>query len=678
MINHRLAITILALSHALSAQADHADSHEQLDHFLSLSLEELMNQEVTISTNTKQRLSKAPAVVSVITADDIKATGATNLVDVLEGVPGIHVRAHYFGDRPLIQFRGAKATQTLLMINGVPHRDLIWGFSIYWKGLPASIIDRVEIIRGPGSALFGADASAGVINVITKTAGNIDQSIAGVRVGSFNSRTAWVQHGETLNGYNINFTAELSTTDGHDPYIAADRQTVDSEPSLAPGNAEYGWKNRDIRFSAAKDHWRLLADYTSHSDLEIGMVGRGVIDPLTEARDSRYNIDLLYNNDRYSKDWGLNAELRYHHLDYTSGDGYQEHPADHTGIGNYVNGDINQQSSAEHRYVLNVTGLYNGIKNHEINVGTGITVQDLYYVEHWVTTSAADPTLKDLSDTSSAFAPENARTISHIYLQDLWSISDTVQLTAGGRYDHYSDFGSTFNPRLAMVWNSTDKLTTKLMYGEAFRAPSYLELYAASYAQPNPNLNPEGSQTVELAFDYNASNNLQLNFNLFQYKQTDIIRINWGTGKFENQGNHTIHGIEMEAQWQAAQNLKLSGNVTLRDQENSPSGYRALDEADEAAYLRMDWGFKPDWNWNVQANWLGKRLRMQTNDTRPSAPAYLLVDTTVRYAHSDHWEVAASIRNLLDDNALSALSTSVPDDLPLPGRNYYAELQYKF
>ncbi|MDH3354919.1 MAG: TonB-dependent receptor, partial [Chromatiales bacterium] len=76
--------------------------------------------------------------------------------------------------------------------------------------------------------------------------------------------------------------------------------------------------------------------------------------------------------------------------------------------------------------------------------------------------------------------------------------------------------------------------------------------------------------------------------------------------------------------------------------------------------------------------WIGERIRTQAADTRPAAASYLLVDTTARYAASDRWEFAASIRNLLNDHAVSALSTSVPNDLPLPGRNYYAELEYKF
>ena len=364
--------------------------------------------------------------------------------------------------------------------------------------------------------------------------------------------------------------------------------------------------------------------------------------------------------------------MRYQHLDYSSGDGFLERPPGYDdGTTIYPNGVINQMRSAERRTDLEVSGLYRGISNHAIRLGAGIALQDLYRVEQIITDPAAPTQLIDVSDSSSAFAPENDRTIRYSYLQDVWSISDAVELTAGVRYDDYSDFGDVFNPRMAMVWESTDRLTTKLMYGEAFRAPSYRELYSGTaYAQPNQDLNPETSETTELVFAYSATRELQFNLTLFNFVQRELIE---RAGLYENSGDHTIRGVELEGQWQAARNLKLSGNVSVKSQEDS--GYRAADEADKEAYLRMDWGFEPNWNWNVQANWIGERPRSST-DTRPAAPAYLLADTTMRYAGSDNWEFAASVRNLFNEDA--SASASIPNDLPLPQRHFYAEARFKF
>lgn len=670
----------------------YAGDDVQLDHFLSLSLEELMEQEITISTDTKQTVAKAPAAVTVITEEDIKATGATNLFDVLESVPGIHVRASQFGFRPLIQFRGATANQTLFMINGVSLRDLMWGFGFFWKGVPTSSIQRIEIIRGPGSALFGADASAGVINVITKTAGKINNPEVGIRSGSFDSNTGWMQYGESWNGFDIGLTMDFHDTDGHDPQIDADAQTSkdstdNTNASLAPDHARYGWRSEEIRFSIANHDWHFNLDYSQHSDIEIGLTGLGVLDPVTEASDRRYSTDLFYTNDHYHPNWIIDAELRYQDYSYTSGNGFQERPPGAEYIENRT-GLINQMRSAERRISFETSGLYTGLKQHSLRLGVGYNLHDLYEViqrrnfglgaDGSPITQGSD--LVDVSDTPQAFAPEKKRKIKYLFLQDIWSISQDWEITAGARYDDYSDFGGTFNPRFALVWKSTEMLTSKLLYGRAFRPPSFQELYAVTTnALPNADLRPERSRNLELVFNYIFTPSFNIGLNIFKYTQTDLIDDKQITGngikQFTNIGEHTIKGIELEAKWQVANSFRLSSNYTFRDQDNSE--YRAVDEPNQDAYLRADWSIYQNWNWNFQFNWIGERTR-SADDNRPTLDDYLIADTTLRYSSADNWEFATSIRNLFDEDAREYTNNRVPGDLPLPERNYYMEIRYKF
>jgi len=672
-----------------------SDSDDRFDHFISLSLEDLVSLETTIATASKQTTTKAPAVVTLITQEDIKATGATNLFEVLEGVPGVHIRISQFGNRPIVQFRGAKGRQTLIMINGNSMTDLVWSFGIFWKGLPASAIERVEIIRGPGSALFGADASAGVINVITKTAARAEHSEVGVRGGSFNSKSAWLEHGNSYKGYSINLTANISDTDGYNPLIESDGQTLSdistgSNASYAPGKAQFGYRNEDIRFSVAKNNWRLNTAYMSSRDLQIGLTGFGVLDPVTKANDKRINIDLFYNNADLGKDWELDMELRFQHYDYASGIGFVERPPgfDDGSGGIYPDGQINRQISDERRIIFEASTLYTGFKNHSIRMGAGYTLHDLYAITHMVNFGtgpdgnpiAPGSGLVDISNTPYAFAPEKERKISHIYLQDIWTISSTLELTAGARYDDYSDFGNTINPRLALVWQSTEKLTTKLMYGQAFRPPSYLELFdETSFTTPNPDLDPERSETLDMVFSYAAHKNLQLQVNFYYFQLTDIITNNRTTGQFENGGDHSIRGIELEARWQVTNNINLYANYTARDQDEN--NFRSIQEPDQDAYLRFDWGFQPKWNWNIQSSWIGERTRNTSGsnpDLRPPVEAYFMTDTTLRYAANDNWEFAASVRNLLDTQAYEFTGRAITNDLPLPERNAYAEIRYKF
>ncbi len=685
MNKRQAAIPFLTAFLAVNA---YADTDAELERLLLLSMENLLTLKVKVSTNTDQTLSKAPSVISVITAEDIKATGATNLTEILQSVPGIYIRHNLFGLRPHVTFRGALPSSTLLMVNGEPIRDLVWASGIFWKGLPTSMIERVEIIRGPGSALFGSDASAGVINVITKTANPIKQSEIGLRAGQFDSQTGWVKHGGNWNGFDIGFSAELLHTDGHKPFIAVDGQTSKDTTfgtlvSHAPGYADYGRNGHDIRFSMARNNWRLLADHTGQSDIGIGLTGAAVLDPLTQGSSSRDDIALLYSNDEFGRDWGLNLELRYNHLDYTSGDGFQERPAGYTdATGSYPAGQINRMRSSERGYRAEARGLYTGIKKHAIQVGGGYSVKDLYRVEQYVNygtgpNGAALPAggpLVDISDTPYAFAPEKTRRISYLYVQDIWTLAYDWELTAGARYDHYSDFGSTLNPRVALVWQSTDRLTSKLMYGQAFRAPSYLELYALTAATTgNTNLTPERSNTWDLAFSYLAAKDLKLGLDLYQFVQTNLITTD-AANKYQNTGTRTSRGIELEAQWQATKTLRLAGNLTHID-EDAATFPRSIPK--EKAYLRADWAFQPKWNWNVQANWIGKRP-LPAGDVRAPLDAYTLVDTTLRHAPRKNWEFAASIRNLFDADAREYSSSALPNNLPLARRNFHAEMIYKF
>lgn len=684
-LTQRLALALLAGQ--LQAGAALAAAEAGMDRLLSMSLEELMAVKVRISTHIEQTPAKAPSAVSVITAEDIKATGSTTLVDILQSVPGVYIRANIFGFRPLVTLRGAAGTHTLLMINGAPIKDLVWNSGIFWRGLPTSMIERVEIIRGPGSALYGSDASAGVINVITKTAGKVRQSEAGVRAGSFDTQSAWLRHGTEWNGFDVNFTADFSRTDGHRPLIARDGQTTKdaangTSVSYAPGRAEFGWENQDVRFSLARKHWRLNADFMRKSDVAVGLVGSGILDPVTRGGDTRYNLDLLYDNAEFAKDWGLNAEVRYLNLDYTSGNGFQERPPGYKdGVNLYPDGQINHQRAAERRLSAEVSGLYTGFQGHALRLGSGYVSQNLYRVEHEVNygtgpDGAALPAggpLVSLTDSPYAFAPEKTRKIRYLFAQDVWTITPDWELTAGARYDDYSDFGNTFNPRLALVWQSTEQLTTKLMYGRAFRAPSYLELYAgAGGTLPNSGLAPERSKTWDLGFSWSASKDLKMGVDFYRFVQSNLIGA--VAGRYANVGEYTSRGVEFEAQWQATETLRISGSLTRRAEENS--AYRSFNVPKQTTYLRADWAFKPGWNWNLQATRIGRHI-LPATATKPLA-AYTLTDTTIRYAHDRRWEFAASVRNLLDVDAREYASSSLPDFLPLPRRSLFAEARYKF
>ncbi len=661
---NKLKLVSLLMSSVFSAQLA-AEDIVAADSLLDMSIEELTQVKVIIATGMEQTKSDAPATVTLITEEDIKKTGATNLADILQTVPGVHIQRSAFGFRPEVRIRGAASTQTLLMINGNPIRDLVWNFGIFWKGLPTSAIKRVEVIRGPGSALYGADASAGVINVITKTAGKITQNEAGVRAGSFDTQEGFIQYGNKWNDFDVAFTADYSTTDGHNPDIKNF------------GNVRYGYDNQDIRFSLMNKNWQLLANYIHHDNLDTQITGAGFYDPVTSADDERYDLDLIYSDAQFSENWGIKAKLHYQDLDYNSNNGFRERPPDAT----FPTGRINQMSSSERQARFDFTANYSGFNEHTITLGSGYNWQDIYQVDQVVNydgNTYMQPT--NIVGTAGAFAPEKSREIRYALIQDIWTLTPDWELTSGLRYDHYSDFGDTFNPRLALVWQTTDKLTTKFLYGQAFRAPNFQELYAiTSRSTGNYKLDPEETKTIELAFSWQINQQAQLNANLFEYIIDNFIRRD-SNRKYQNSGKHKTTGIEIEGRWQLNNKLVFSGNYTWRDPEHND--YRVSEEPKQSAYLRTDWQFLPGWNWNIQANWIADRERAD-NDSRKNISDYTITDTTFRYSGLKNWEFAASIRNIFDENAKDQANirdniSGTKMDLPLPERNAWAEIRYKF
>ena len=184
---------------------------------------------IYIATGRKQTVSQAPAVASTITAKTIRQIGARDIDEVLETIPGLHVSYTADGYNPIYQIRGITSnfnSQVLVLINGIPITNIFTGNrSQGWGGMPVENISRIEVIRGPGSAIYGADAFAGTINIITKNSTEIDGLEIGASAGSFDEYRGWIQYGGSKAGWNTAFSAQVMDTHGQHEKVGADIQT---------------------------------------------------------------------------------------------------------------------------------------------------------------------------------------------------------------------------------------------------------------------------------------------------------------------------------------------------------------------------------------------------------------------------------------------------------------------
>lgn len=678
---------------------------------------------ISIATGSPQYLRRAPSVASVITAEDIAAMGAKDLDEVMETVPGVHVSRAANSYVSTYSIRGIYGNptnpQVLMLQNGIPSNSMYRGDKGHVMGAPPlENVARIEIIRGPGSALYGADAFSGVINIITKSAADTPGTEFGARVGSFNTRDAWMQHGGKLG--EVDFAAYLraGSTDGSREVITADAATrldniFGATASLAPGSVNTGYNAVDASLDFGYNKWRLRTGYKLRDKVGTGAGISYALDPVGKDKTEHINADLSWSDPKFARNWGLgftgsylhHTEEATHYVLYPPNTQFPNSsvtdPAVAALLGVPVGTSVSGLFSAdgmigspgrwERQMRASGYATYSGFADHSLRFGLGHEDLNLYDVRtlknFWLSANGTPVPTGAVIDYS-AIQPHllpHRRFNDYIYAQDEWSFARDWTLTAGLRHDNYSDFGATTNPRLALVWDATLDLTAKLLYGQAFRAPAFVEQNGVNpTGNGNPNLKPESIKTLETAFTWQARKDTQVNLSLFHYAMKDVIRpvVNTipGTGfTFQNTGKQHGSGMELEAAWDASRTLRLTGNYSwqqsIDETTNADAGYAPHNHV----YAKADWRFAGNWQLSPQINWVADRKRA-AGDTRPQVPDYTTVDMTLRTTRGkSQWGFSASVHNLFNARVLEPTINDgkIPNDLPMAPRSLWLQATYK-
>lgn len=696
-------ITLILLS--MTIQAEPLD----MEKLLELPIEKLLQVKVvSIATGKQQFQSEAPATTTVITAADIEAMGARDLDQVLETVPGLHTIYNNPFQTPAYVIRGLNSidnSEVLMLINGISIKNLSLGNrGIAWGGMPVNAISRIEVIRGPSSAVYGADAYAGVINIITKHHAEINGTEVGTRLGSYDSQSGWLLHGNDYNGFNVTWMMEYYKTDGFDDnLIYEDAQTINdqrfgSEVSFAPGPLNTQRQSWDMRLDVAKNDWRLRAGYQRRRDLGTGFGGFFALDPLGRFQVDRFNVDLTYYNPKLTKNWEIEAQT-YLFDSHEATDPYIYVFPPGVKINDRVKeaGYIADISNQERHAGINIGGFYSGMKNHYWRFGVGYVYADIYQTEYGrnfglnpYTGQPIAHEVVDMTDTRFELIPEISRQNSFFFVQDEWRLMPDWILTTGLRYDDYSDFGSTWNPRIGLVWQANANLTAKLLYGEAFRVPSVSEMYIQNSQHQLihfADLKPEKMKNYELGMAYKLKDNFHVSANLFLFNVKDSIFYSpLKSGVYapsRNVGEREGWGGELEFYWKNSRYFNITGNYAYQHVVNQHD-LKLEGAPQHQSYLRTDWQFVPHWYFNTQIHWLSEQGR-QAIDSRAPLEGYSDIDMALRRkGWQKHWDFAIGVRNLLDTDRRASSGANVagqvflPGDIPLPGRHYFIEARYRF
>lgn len=666
-MNYKIVISlILLISQLAFANEDHLseDEYRLMD---SMSFEELLETDVSTGVPMKQRF--VPSITSILTSEEIVKSGARTLHEVLEQVPGLHI---YPSDLDLmsekISIRGIQtgfSPQVLFLMDGVSLNDLLNGHPGFVFKMPISIIHRIEVIRGPGSAMHGADAFSGVVNIISKKHEDIIDQI-GVRYGSFSTWEAWTNQSVHTETFSLGLSLSLMKSEGDEGRIVEQDDALASGPVSTRYDTAY--LHADISYKDIAVN--LLVERSR--DLGVGAGHLHILDQRGYIDRDKVLTDIQHTGNDWLKDSVVKTKAYFSYLDsqanYYPRNSWQE----------------GKPYAKEYMAGLSSNAIYRGLDKHALNVGVGYKYAKLdpSQVKNF-NNGGFNGTLTDVTDDPNlTYMLEHTRTNIYVSLQDIYAIDDELDFTAGVRYDYYDDFRSAFNPRLALVWHQHNNLTIKAMYGRAFRAPSFGELYEINNPKlvGNRDLKPETIDTYEIAINHREK--LHTRVNIFYYQAKDLIDYVYDPltlkSYAKNVKDQTGYGAELELEYGLSDSIGLRGNYAYQHSKDSDTKERVANAPVHQAFAQIEYKPSRYWNTNVQYFYIGKRYREST-DPRDPVDADSLVNLTIeRRDIFKGLDALVSARNLFDTDYREPSSISIPNDYPMQGLSLFAELRYKF
>lgn len=710
-------------SHTVSFYEEYDDYTDDYDE----SLEDFYGDEdfVSIATGNKVLIHKAPSVATVITAKQIEAMGANSVSEALENVPGLHVYPSPFNRlNTSFSIRGIHTDQNpqiLFLVNGLPVREEYTGARPQTFKMPVHSISRIEVIRGPGSAIYGADAYAGVINVITKELTKIKSASFGGSYGSFNSSNFWYQDAFKVGNVELGLAIETLKSDGdNDRVLTRDLQTIfdvviGTSASKAPGELNTNYNILDIRLAGVFNNIESNFWYWNNNNAGVGAGAGQALDPTGNQNTTIHQFDLNYNWNLSS--WDANAQYSFYKMEDKAQ--FSVLPANSllpigadgnlnlvspVGMGLFIDGFLGNPQPTEKLHSLDFTLLSTDIIEHKLRLGAGISqrkltakeeknfgpgVIDINRMAELFAIGQAmviDGTLTDVTGTPYVFVKDVARTNSYISIQDQWQFANDWELTTGIRYDYYDDFGTTINPRLALVWEVDQSTTTKLLYGRAFRAPAFDTLYAINnpVGIGNPNLEPETIDTVEFSLNQHLQNNIHWSVNMFRYESKNLIEFVADQGATtttaQNAKNQLGYGFEVDFSWKYNIN-SLAFNYSWQHSEDKDTGVTTALAPKQLFSAIYQIEFSEHLTFNTKTNWIGKRNR-ETDDSRKLLDNYATVDMAIHWTlnNAGTWKLSLLGKNILDETAFEPTHPLVPEalgpigDYPIQGRSLYLQI----
>jgi iron complex outermembrane receptor protein len=637
-----------------------------------------------IATKTKLNVDYVPGMVTVLKGEELKVRGIRNVWEAMSLVPGMDISVNNMGLRDVL-VRGIGNTiasgNLKIQLNGISMNSALWGKAYPALDIPVEQIDRIEIIRGPGSAVHGEFASTGVVNIITLDKGR--QVSGGIgRYDTYQGSALYSFHDEAGEiDFSLNLAA--SDTDGANVISGPDQlyRMGMGDISNAPGpvNEVRDISNAIMGLSFKNLH--VTGYYLNEGQGDYyGFLGS--LPPPHKSIAFRFKNygGQLKQEFNITGDFLFEYNLGFFQHRFTSALTFQQPPG-FAGI--YTEGMAAAPFYQEDRMDAGFDFTYAGWAKHTLKFGAEYANTEIDSAWHDTnyTPSTGAPISIVLRFTGSENWIEEGRdrTLVNMTLQDEYKLNDEISITGGLRYDHYDDVGSELSPRIAAVWRVTQNHIIKTQYARAFCPPTFNQLYSKNnpYLVGNPAIAPETIDTIELSYLYRDE--LTMGRLTYFYSELDKL-ISAGGGTYSNTGSTKISGAELEVEYKFLERFKLDSNIAYSHSKNSITKVSIPEVAEWLGDLGIIFEPGREMAFNLQYSYVGKRNRALT-DTRAKLKGYHTVDATVSLYNfiTRGLTLRCGMKNILNEDVYYAAPEYLyVNDYPRPGREWLTKITYEF
>ena len=594
-------------------------------------LEALLNRPVYAASKFAQDAADAPAAVTVLTAGDIRAYGWRTLAEILNGVRGVHLRYDrsydYVGVRGFSR-PGDFSSRLLVLIDGMRVNDNIYGQAGVGREFPldVALIERIEFIPGPGSALHGSNAVIGVVNIVTRSAASLRGGVAALELGADSSRLVSVAQGLELGDARLLVAGRAENRPGRDRYFA-EFDAPETNFGVAHGSDRE--TDRKLYAKLTQSEFTLVSLFSERRK----QIPTGLFDTAFPSQETRYADRYGFVDAQWQHTLAANGQIfvRGTLAQYDFNGSFDYRPAD--GLlrlaqrGRWLN--------------LETRWEYEGFASQRLVLGAEAQ-RNLQQRQRSGFEDSPVGTLADIDTTSQRWG---------FFANDEITIAKGLRAVLGARLDRQLNGRTSATPRGALLWEPAPGLMFKLLAGRAYREPNAFESqYYDNLSVANPTLRSETLRASELAFDWRALPNLRLAASAFRSRVADLIeqQLDAGSGLvgYQNAGAVNARGVELEADYIGATGWRLRGSWSRQRARNNADPTQIGNSPTSLAKLNLVVPV-PAWQSRAGVEWqrVGERLTPGGARLAPHAVTNL---TWQIVPPGSRLSLAASVYNLFD------------------------------